>query len=128
MSNGTINLQKQIVENSQSINEYFKDLYDWEKDIKKRDKIVIQESTKNPIKNTIPLKTETEYANENKTPTVKLIKEKKDPQNKNLKRDVSSIKEYYKEWDKFDADSQNESDSEKEKEINPKGKIDFFNL
>lgn len=132
MSNDTIFLQKQIMENSKSINEYYKDLLDWEKDISKRDQIVKGESNKNPIQtNKKSIKNETENSNEKENENANQEKlsigKENETDNKEvkLKRDVNSIKDYYKEWDKFKVDSDEEkSDSEKnDKPRNAKGKF-----
>jgi len=139
MSNDTILLQKQIMENSKSITEYYKDLSDWEKDVSKRDQIVKGQSTKNPIQinkkliinereNSIKEK-EREKANGEK-----IISSLKGEENQNenkavkLKRDINSIKDYYKEWDKFKVDSDGEkSDSEKtDKPIKARGKVNLY--
>lgn len=127
MKNDTIFLQKQIMENSKSINEYFKDLFDWEKDINKRDEIVKSESIKNPIQiNKNLIKQETENSNKKENTDVEnntlINKENKDDKNFKLKRDTTSMKDYYKEWDKFKVDSEEEkSDSDKDKPKKQKG-------
>ncbi len=126
------------MENSKSINEYYKDLMDWEKDISKRDQIVKGESNKNPIqinKKLIKNEKETENSNEKENENAnheKLLNGKEnetDNKTVKLKRDVNSIKEYYKEWDKFKVDSDEEkSDSEKnDKPRKLKGKL-FKNI
>jgi len=134
MKNDTIFLQKQIMENSKSINEYFKDLYDWEKDISKRDKIVKGESIKNPIpinKNLIKQETENSNKKENINEENNTIKNRENKEDKNtkLKRDTTSMKDYYKEWDKFKVDSEEEkSDSENDKPKKPKGMNNIFSI
>lgn len=128
MSNDTIFLQKQIMENSKSINEYFKDLFDWEKDISKRDQIVKGESVKNPIQiNKNLIKNETENSKEKEIDNLSNKEEVTDNVSRNennavkLKRDINSIKDYYKEWDKFKGDSDEEKSDSENKPSKPKG-------
>jgi len=127
MRNDTILLQKQIMDNSKSINEYFKDLFDWEKDISKRDQIVKCESTKNPIQINKNFVSETENIKEKEeNKNSDLNKKDNSEKTEKLKRDTTMMKDYYAAWDKFKVDSEEEgSESEKEKAI--KSKSNFKN-
>jgi hypothetical protein len=92
-----IEIQKNIRENSENINQYFKDLYSWEKDIVKKDNQLRGIETQTPV-------VTKEVANEKK-------KKEKKKKNKNegetdktserMKRDKASIKDFYDRWDKF---------------------------
>jgi tetratricopeptide (TPR) repeat protein len=84
----SLHVQKQIMDNSKSINEYYKDLMNWQKQISLKDKI---------IKDNFKEKEKFENTEENNSNSK--IKE-------NLKRDVNSIKDYYNHWDKFDVDQE----------------------
>jgi hypothetical protein len=118
------------MENSKSINEYYKDLVEWEKDISKSDKIVKGESFKNPIQiNKNLIKKEAEKSKEKENKPVK-IDEAPNNENENkvvkLKRDTNSIHEYYREWDKFKADGDEEKSDSEDKPSKPKGKNTKF--
>jgi tetratricopeptide (TPR) repeat protein len=84
----SLHVQKQIMDNSKSINEYYKDLMNWQKEISQKDKI---------IKDNFKGKENFENTEQNSSNSE--IKE-------NLKRDVNSIKDYYNHWDKFDVDQE----------------------
>ena len=83
-----IEIQKNIRENSQNIQEYFKDLYNWEKDIVVKDNKLrgIESQATSSVVNEIPkvIKKEDKITSEDK-----------------LKRDKDSIKYFYDRWDKF---------------------------
>ena len=83
-----IEIQKNIRENSQNIQEYFKDLYNWEKDIVVKDNKLrgIESQATSSVVNEIPkvIKKEDKITSEDK-----------------LKRDKASIKDFYDRWDKF---------------------------
>jgi tetratricopeptide (TPR) repeat protein len=96
----TIEIQKQIRENSANIQNYFKDLSEWQKEINTKDKIIDTNfKQKDPkLYNTIEAsKTETQIESTvNKNAEIK----------ERLKRDVNSVKDYYNHWDKFDVDAE----------------------
>ena len=59
----SLQIQKQIRENNLSINEYYKDLLNWQKDISKKDKIIVdnfkikeKSNEESEIKNSEPVK------------------------------------------------------------------------
>jgi len=76
------------------------------------------------------VKLETDNSNKkekiNKDEINQTNKKIEDEKNLKLKRDKSSMQDYYKEWDKFKVDSEDEeiSDKDKENSIKPKGIID----
>jgi hypothetical protein len=121
MDRKPFDLQKQIMDNSKNVNEYFSDLFKWEKEINQRDKILENQSKKNPVKpykpNEIP-----ENNNQNKKKKDKKNKEEKKKDFAILKRDTNNMKDYYKEWDKFNVDEESSSSSEEESNT-PKGKF-----
>jgi hypothetical protein len=123
MDKKSFNLQKQIMDNSKNVNEYFTDLFKWEKEINQRDKILENQSKKNPVKpyklNEIP---------DNNNPNKKKKDKKKEEKKKDfaiLKRDTNNMKDYYKEWDKFNVDEELSSSSEEETN-QQKSKIYFY--
>lgn len=123
--NDTVLLQRQIMENSKSINQYMKELYDWEKDINKHDQIIKGESNRYPIPTNQTLNKdniETSNANPQKDKSQDL--KDKNENSKKLRRDINNMKDYYHEWDKFKVDSNDEgSDSESGKNSHNKGKV-----
>jgi len=92
-----IEIQKNIRENSENINQYFKDLYSWEKEIVKKDNQL------RGIETQVPVVTN-EVTNEKKRKEKKKKKKNESETDKTseiLKRDKASIKDYYDRWDKF---------------------------
>lgn len=85
----SLQIQRQIIENSKSVSEYFKDLTEWEKEINKKDQIIKTHNHRN-IKE-----------NDTKPETVL---SKNENSNVKLKRDKNSIKDYYDTWDKVNVD------------------------
>lgn len=85
-------IQKNIRENSENINQYFKDLYSWEKDIIKKDNQLRGIETQSPV--VIEENTKEKSKKEKK-------KETKEKREERLKRDAASIKDFYDRWDKF---------------------------
>jgi tetratricopeptide (TPR) repeat protein len=94
----SIEIQKQIRENSTSIQDYFKDLLDWQKEINAKDKLINTNFKSKVPKTYNTIETSKDDKDEN-SDNNKLIKE-------NLKRDVNSIKDYYNQWDKFNLDEE----------------------
>lgn len=126
----SMNMQRQIMENSKNVNEYFSELFKWEKEINQRDKILENQSKKNPVKpykeKEIPDNKSNKTENQEKEKEKEQDKKKQNKKNKkdfeNLKRDTNNMKDYYKEWDKFVNTKSDSSDSEEEKPSNkPKG-------
>ena len=99
-------LQKQIIENSHNIQDYLKDLNSWEKEMISKDKIITE--TQKPL-----IKITKNEKGEKKEETI---------QNSKLIRDKNSIGDYYKEWDKINADV------DKEEDINPIKPQDAINI
>jgi hypothetical protein len=92
-----IEIQKNIRENSENINQYFKDLYSWEKEIVKKDNQL------RGIETQVPVVTN-EVTNQKKRKEKKKKKKNESETDKTseiLKRDKASIKDYYDRWDKF---------------------------
>lgn len=88
----SIQLQRQIIENSKSLSEYYTELYDWEKEITKKDEIlgVNTKSIQNPIN-------DKRISGEKETST-------NNEKQKSTKRDKTAMQDYYKAWDQFDPD------------------------
>lgn len=100
MNAEALKIQQQIMQNSKSINDYVKDLYDWEKDAIKKDSIIknhTQSINKIPKSKNIQ-----DEKHENINTTIK--DEQSSSVNKKLKRDINSIGDYYKEWDKINEE------------------------
>lgn len=94
-------LQKQIMDNSKSLNEYYKDFDGWVNEMNQKEKIVQQLNSTKPIQPGIS------STNTNQPDS---IKEKETDQSKTknnhkyLKRDKNSIRNYYDEWDKINPE------------------------
>jgi tetratricopeptide (TPR) repeat protein len=100
-------IQKQIRDNSKSVNEYYNDLMQWQREISQKDKII-----KDNFKGKEIFYNEEQNINSISNNTE--IKEK-------LKRDVNSIKEYYNQWDKFNVDEElNTIEKDNDKDSNTK--------
>jgi tetratricopeptide (TPR) repeat protein len=84
-------VQKQIRDNSKSINEYYKDLMQWQKEIAQKDKLIKDN-----------FKGKENFYNEEQNDDISKNAEIKEK----LKRDVNSIKDYYNHWDKFNVDEE----------------------
>jgi tetratricopeptide (TPR) repeat protein len=107
MNQEALKLQKQIMENSKSINEYFNELHDWEKEVSKKDNIIIKQTINKTTtqKNIIEEKKPEIQISSNKNPSGSTTCSGSGVINK-LKRDINSIGDYYKEWDKVAADDE----------------------
>jgi tetratricopeptide (TPR) repeat protein len=104
MNPEALKIQQQIMENSKSINDYVKDLYDWEKDVVKKDNI-IKNQTQNIKKDPKPKIIQVEKSileNQN----TNHHDDQSSSTNKKLKRDINSIGDYYKEWDKIKVEEE----------------------
>ena len=94
-------LQKQIMDNSRNINEYYKDFESWVDEMNKKDTKILNIKSKEPEKEVI-INDEAEI--ELKKEKIKKAKEIA-KQNK-LKRDGNSIKDYYDNWDRVNEDDE----------------------
>ena len=97
----SIALQRQIVENSKNINQYYTEFNDWVEDINKKDNILTQIKLKEPKKEVIVSSSEDERER-----LEKIKNAHKEAQMNKYKRDKNSIKDYYDNWDKVDADAE----------------------
>ncbi len=97
----SIALQRQIVENSKNINQYYTEFNDWVEDMNKKDNILTQIKLKEPKKEVIVSSGEDE-----KERLEKIKNAHKEAQMNKYKRDKNSIKDYYDNWDKVDADAE----------------------
>ena len=97
----SIALQRQIVENSKNINQYYTEFNDWVEDMNKKDNILTQIKLKDPKKEVIVSSGEDERER-----LEKIKNAHKEAQMNKYKRDKNSIKDYYDNWDKVDADAE----------------------
>lgn len=106
MNDKFFEVQKQIRDNQLTITEYMKDYSKWEKEINSKDTLLIKEVKTYKKEESIQIKKEyNEKNNKNK----EIIQ--------NLKRDSTSIKNYYDNWNKFDVDMEIKEIEEDEKTI-----------
>ena len=94
-------LQRQIMDNSRNINEYYKDFESWVEDMNKKDSKLLNIQSQEPKKEVI-INEDAEL--ELKREKIKKAKELA-KQNK-LKRDGNSIKDYYDNWDRVNEDDE----------------------
>ena len=94
-------LQRQIMDNSRNINEYYKDFESWVDEMNKKDTKILNIKSKEPEKEVI-INDEAEI--ELKKEKIKKAKEIA-KQNK-LKRDGNSIKDYYDNWGGVNEDDE----------------------
>lgn len=92
-------VQKQIRENQLTLTQYMKDLSAWEKDISEKD-MLLERETKS-YNSTAPKSIEVKPNN------VKVSKNKQIKDN--LKRDGTSLRNYYDNWNQFDVDEELDS-------------------
>ncbi len=97
----SIALQRQIVENSKNINQYYTEFNDWVEDMNKKDNILTQIKLKEPKKDPIISSGEDEKEKREKIKNAHL-----EAQMNKYKRDKNSIKDYYDNWDKVDAEAE----------------------
>ena len=98
----SIQLQRQIMENSKSINEYIKDFDNWVNEMNTKDNIITQIKKNQPEQPPITASYE-EDENEKKN---KVEQAHKEAMLNKYKRDKNSIKDYYDNWDKVNADAE----------------------
>jgi light-regulated signal transduction histidine kinase (bacteriophytochrome) len=94
-------LQRQIMDNSRNVTEYYKDFESWVDEMNKKDTKILSIKSKEPQKEVI-INDEAEI--ELKKERIKKAKELA-RQNK-LKRDGNSIKDYYDNWDRVNEDDE----------------------
>ncbi len=94
-------LQRQIMDNSRNINEYYKDFESWVEDMNKKDNKLLNIQSKEPKKEAIINEdAEIELKKEKIRKAKELAKQNK------LKRDGNSIKDYYDNWDKVNEEDE----------------------
>ncbi|XP_068224188.1 RNA polymerase II-associated protein 3-like isoform X2 [Palaemon carinicauda] len=115
----SIELQKDIKDNSLEVQDFIADIRKWEKEVKEKETLANERESETTSKDWPPVRCKKSDGS-----TVKLVtdsgkrKEKKEP-NKSKKEKISSYD--YAAWDKFDVDKALESSSsEDEKEVPPK--------
>ena len=94
-------LQKQIMDNSRNINEYYKDFESWVDEMNKKDTKILNIKSKEPQKEVI-INDEAEIELKKE----KIKKAKEIAKLNKLKRDGNSIKDYYDNWDKVNEDDE----------------------
>ena len=94
-------LQKQIMDNSRNINEYYKDFESWVEEMNEKDNKLLNIQSKEPKKEAIINEdAEKELKKE------KIRKAKELARQNKLKRDGNSIKDYYDNWGKVNEDDE----------------------
>ena len=94
-------LQRQIMDNSRNINDYYKDFESWVEDMNKKDNKLLNIKSQEPEKEVIfNEEAELELKKEKIRKAKELAKQNK------LKRDGNSIKDYYDNWDKVNEDDE----------------------
>ena len=94
-------LQRQIMDNSRNINDYYKDFESWVEDMNKKDNKLLNIQSQEPEKEVIiNEEAEIELKKEKIRKAKELAKQNK------LKRDGNSIKDYYDNWDKVNEDDE----------------------
>ena len=94
-------LQRQIMDNSRNINDYYKDFESWVEDMNKKDNKLLNIKSQEPEKEVIfNEEAEIELKKEKIRKARELAKQNK------LKRDGNSIKDYYDNWDKVNEDDE----------------------
>ena len=94
-------LQRQIMDNSRNINEYYKDFESWVEDMNKKDNKLLNIQSQEPKKEVIINEdAELEIKREKIRKAKELAKQNK------LKRDGNSIKDYYDNWDKVNEEDE----------------------
>ena len=94
-------LQRQIMDNSRNINEYYKDFESWVDEMNKKDTKILNIKSKEPQKEVI-INDEAEIELKKE----KIKKAKEIAKLNKLKRDGNSIKDYYDNWDKVNEDDE----------------------
>ena len=94
-------LQRQIMDNSRNINEYYKDFESWVEDMNKKDNKLLNIQSQEPKKEVIINEdAELELKREKIRKAKELAKQNK------LKRDGNSIKDYYDNWDRVNEEDE----------------------
>ena len=94
-------LQRQIMDNSRNINEYYKDFESWVEDMNKKDNKLLNIQSKEPKKEAI-----INDDAEKELQKEKIRKAKELARKNKLKRDGNSIKDYYDNWDKVNEEDE----------------------
>jgi len=111
-------LQSNIVNNSKSLQEYYREFGNWEKEISEKDKILAKTDFK-PKKSDYLLVRDDQESEDLKGIPIKIpTKKKKVKEDKTLKRDGNAIKDYYNKWDQFDPEEDEEEDEEQKSKEN----------
>ena len=124
----TFRIQNQIRQNATDIRNYLDELFSWEEEANTKGKKATKASTKQnkenyPIRGQA-LEEDTVESDKNLTEAGPEKDERElTEEEKNLKRDILTIPDYYKAWDKFDADQEMEKleKQEDQKQIQKKG-------
>ena len=96
-----IDLQTNIINNSKSLHDYYKDFNSWEKEINEKDKILAKTDFK-PKKSDFLLERENPEDLKGIPNFAEKKNKKKKEKDTTLKRDGNPIKDYYDKWDRFD--------------------------
>ena len=94
-------LQRQIMDNSRNINEYYRDFESWVDEMNNKDKIISSIKSKEPEKKAI-INDEAELELKKE----KIRKAKELAKANKLKRDGNSIKDYYDNWDRVNEEDE----------------------
>ena len=94
-------LQKQIMDNSRNINEYYKDFESWVDEMNKKDTKILNIKSKEPEKEVI-INDDAEIELKKE----KIRKAKELARQNKLKRDGNSIKDYYDNWGGVNEDDE----------------------
>lgn len=102
----SVEIQKQIRDNATSVNEYMKDLYDWTEDMN-----ALEQKRKGGAKKAKfvpPPRGQVELPTKETAKATKGAKKEEGPKetNSNMKRDKTNMKEYYKNWDRYDPEAE----------------------
>ena len=94
-------LQRQIMDNSRNVTEYYKDFENWVEEMNKKDTKILSIKSKEPQKEVI-----INDDNEKELKKEKIKKAKEIARQNKLKRDGNSIKDYYDNWDRVNEDDE----------------------
>lgn len=99
-------IQQKIKQNALEMREYVSDLYDWEREMELREKTKadLRKAEKGNAENN--KKAQESEVRQAKVEAVAKESEKEVQKRKDLVRDVNTVGEYYKAWDKFDAEKE----------------------
>ena len=99
-------IQQKIKHNALEMREYVTDLYDWEKEMELREKTKAELRKSEKGKAEVTKKPQESEVRQAKVEAVAKESEKEAQRRKDLVRDVNTVGEYYKAWDKFDAEKE----------------------